>query len=1116
MQSCVTSFIFLIVFSLSLMGQNHDGMLPDSKSINLKFYNTDNGISHNNTVAIAQDNQGFIWLGTLNGLNRFDSQNFRTYFNHPNDSTSITNNVIRHIASTQKGEILIATSIGFNLLDTKTGKFKRYLKKFGSRETLGENSCYATAEDRKGNIWIGTWYNKIHYLNRKTNKITTYQLDIETTSETIQTLFVDEKNDVWVGTRGGLFIFSQQKKKFLPFYNTVTDLTIMKDTIFQVLQDSRRRVLIAKSHGVDLYDIATGVITKLKITTPEGIDPITNKKIFAIAEDKQGFFWIGTSNGLVIADPEMKYCRLIEPYNRNRNGLKNAIIRCIYVDNLNNVWLCAQNGIYIYNKYVNQFKYASIVPEKSKWEASYSQTRIYEGKPGEIWVALDEGYKKLIPAKGKIENITNESIRKKFPFEVSVGDQTTGYFLPALNEQGLFYYNPKRKSVSLLQQVPGNNRSISGNYVIKVFKDSYHRIWVGTNSNGLNRYEPNIGGFIRYTQDPNDSTSLANNWLFDIAEDTRQNIWIATWSGLCKYNAEKNCFKRFLWYNNILIFNITKSVEGYFWLGTSNGLIKFDPVSGKIVQVYTTSDGLLENIVHGVLIDKQKNLWLSSTKGITKFNPSTGKAIHFDISDGLQDKEFFRNAFLKTSDGMMYFAGINGVNYFQPEKIVPGTSLPPIVLTDFKILNQSLNNLPGYMNLGDINSVNKLKLSYKHYIISIDYVALNYVNPSKCRYKYKLVPFDKSWNEVGNQRTATYTNLPDGDYTFEVLATNNFGVWNPTPKQMKITIEPPFWRTWWFRSIAFFFVITALYTGYRIKVYLLTREQIELERQVHERTIELKEQNGKIERQAEELRVSADNLKIVNELLLEKQNVVEQQKNELILNNEKLSELNSTKDKFFSIIAHDLRNPFNAVQGFSELLSHNFKTFPEEKVLRYLKLIHSSSKNGNYLLENLLQWSRAQTGHISFNPVTIEINSIFRESVQYFESDISRKKTQIIYELDSSVTVHADENMIRTVIRNLISNAIKFTPEAGSIKLIARQQDTHVEVIVEDSGVGISEMNRKLLFKIDTNFSTKGTGSEPGTGLGLILCREFIQKHQGQIWVESEVGVGSRFIFVLP
>ena len=298
---------------------------------------------------------------------------------------------------------------------------------------------------------------------------------------------------------------------------------------------------------------------------------------------------------------------------------------------------------------------------------------------------------------------------------------------------------------------------------------------------------------------------------------------------------------------------------------------------------------------------------------------------------------------------------------------------------------------------------------------------------------------------------------------------------------------------------------------------------LEQQTQIIEQSEELKVKNEQlllqqvqIEEKSKELRAHAENLKEVNDLLVDKQRFIQLQSDKLEESNRELLVLNSTKDRFFSIIAHDLRNPFHAVSGFSEILLRDYKKLPPEKVERFLTLINKSSVNGGNLLENLLQWSRAQTGKISFEPIQLHLIGIVNNVVDLLEGEAQRKNIEIVQAIELEMMAFVDENMLKTILRNLISNAIKFTPEKGTITIKALEKFPLIEISIIDTGVGISSQQMQLLFNVETNISTKGTASESGTGLGLILCKEFVEKNGGKIWVESEVGKGSEFKFTLP
>jgi signal transduction histidine kinase len=285
----------------------------------------------------------------------------------------------------------------------------------------------------------------------------------------------------------------------------------------------------------------------------------------------------------------------------------------------------------------------------------------------------------------------------------------------------------------------------------------------------------------------------------------------------------------------------------------------------------------------------------------------------------------------------------------------------------------------------------------------------------------------------------------------------------------------------------------------------------------------LLERQTRIEEYAEELRTHTDNLREANELLMSKQTLIETQAEQLNNTNQQLKDtnqqlviLNSTKDRFFSIIAHDLRNPFHTVNGFAEILIKDYKKLPPEKIERFLNLIYASSKSGNNLLENLLQWSRSQTDRISYMPARINLSALADETINLLEGDAHHKNISVQSLIDQHIMVFADENMLKTIFRNLVSNSIKFTSENGIVTISSILTDSQVEVTVTDTGTGISSENIAKLFRIDSNLTTKGTANESGTGLGLILCKEFLEKHNGKIWVESEEGKGSKFKFTLP
>jgi signal transduction histidine kinase len=376
--------------------------------------------------------------------------------------------------------------------------------------------------------------------------------------------------------------------------------------------------------------------------------------------------------------------------------------------------------------------------------------------------------------------------------------------------------------------------------------------------------------------------------------------------------------------------------------------------------------------------------------------------------------------------------------------------------------------VPGAQFQTHISEAKEVKLNWDQSVFSFSFVAINYHHPKKNQYSYKLEGFEKDWNNTdASRRYVTYTNLDPGGYTFRVKASNNDGVWNEKGTSLKIIILPPFWKTWWFKSIILVVVIILLISIFRLRVRRLKEQKILLEKSVAVKTAEL-------------------------------------------------HELNASKDKFFSIIAHDLKNPFNTIIGFSEMMKESIKLNDSATFYEYTVMINNSAVQTLRLLENLLEWANSRSGKLSFIPVPVNLSELVKEEFIMAEDMATRKKIDLKSYIPDALTVVADKNMIRTILRNLITNAIKFTYINGQVQVNTVTHKNQVEISVSDTGIGMSEETMTKLFRIDASLSTRGTDNEKGTGLGLFLCKEFVEKHGGKIWVESEDGKGSTFKILLP
>jgi len=504
-------------------------------------------------------------------------------------------------------------------------------------------------------------------------------------------------------------------------------------------------------------------------------------------------------------------------------------------------------------------------------------------------------------------------------------------------------------------------------------------------------------------------------------------------------------------------------------VGTNTKGLFFCNPEGKIIKTYDITNGLPNNKVQAIIDDNHGNIWISTSGGISRLDTKTQQWKNYSKADGLQGDQFFQQSFLKTSKGELYFGGFNGFNSFFPDSLKDNDFIPPVYITDLEILNKPVSYaIPGSQFQTHISEAKEIRLNWDQSVFSFSFSAINYTASEKNQYAYIMEGFEKEWNYTNaSRRYVTYTNLNPGEYTFRVKASNNDGVWNDNGVSLRVIILPPWWNTWWFKLILIFGVIFILVAIYLSRIRNLNKQKILLEKSVVRKTAEL-------------------------------------------------NELNASKDKFFSIIAHDLKNPFNTIIGFSDILIEEISSGDLVKGNEYARMIHSSAVQTFRLLENLLEWANSQTGKISYKPSPVNLNELLKEDFGTLNDMAIRKNIELKPFIPENLVVMADRNMIKTVLRNLISNAIKFTPKNGKVEVNALTNDKYAEIAVSDNGIGMTKEIRAKIFRIDANHLTRGTENEKGTGLGLFLCKEFVEKHGGKILVESESGKGSTFKFILP
>ncbi|MFH0758477.1 MAG: two-component regulator propeller domain-containing protein [Bacteroidota bacterium] len=1073
------------------------------QTINFEFdhYSANEGLSNGYITTMLQDSKGFIWIGTANGLNRFDGISFKTYYFDLNDSASISGSLITSMAEDSLENIWIMTSGGFCVFDKNTDVFARKTLRVNGIKLnrLYINACYI---DSKGYFWIssssGIYRFKLYDNPQISGGMIDAEMyllvedDVDQVYKNYFYSFVEDKDGkIWVASYSNkLFFFDSRQNRFIPQpinHPDAEQLSNIRKLLFK--DDEGDFFITMEEKGLLVWYREKN---KFSFYKPDGGNAGPKGNIlYALAEDKNGLIWIGDRNseGISIFDKKTERFQNIRSAESNPYSLISNKITFIYRDKANSMWVGTIIGISKYSPGKLKFKrYFSdpVLPDK----LSFNNVLCFaEGKTGDIWIGTDGGGLNRLDRKtGKFIHFVHDQTNPNGLSSnaiISLCEDHEGTLWMGTFDGGLA--KMKDNKFSAIYPDSANPCSISDKNIWSVLEDSKNNLWVGTLRSGLDLFDRKTNRFYHYTNRRGDSTSIANNYIIELYEDSRQNLYIIGNQGVSIIDLNAVDFSKVppvLASRNLLhdenknsissndVYCVKEDNEGNIWFGTvGSGIDKLEPSTGKFTN-YSIKDGLPGNYVSSILVDQANNLWLATDKGLAEFDPETKKVTVFDLKDGLQNRSL-KGWAIKTRDGEMFFGGTNGFNSFYPEQIKNNLNKnePPVVITGLRIfnkqvkINEKINNRT--ILTRDISETDALELTYKENFFTFEFIALDYMAPEKNNYAYMMEGFDKEWIHSGTKHEANYTNLDPGTYVFRVKASNNDGLWNEEGTSIKILIRPPWWKTLVFRISFVVAIIILIFSLFYSRIRQLRNQKILLEETVVAKTAELKE-------------------------------------------------LNASKDKFFSIIAHDLKNPFNAIIGFSELLYAEAGKEQYANAGEYAMMINTSAVQTLKLLENLLEWAKTQRGNISFNPVSINLSDAVTEEMITLDGNAKSKNIELKNSVHSDLMIIADRNMIRTIFRNLISNAIKFTRRDGKIEVKASTKNNTTEISVSDNGIGMTKEMIAKLFRIETNFATPGTENEKGTGLGLILCKEFVEKHGGKIWVESETGKGSAFIFTLP
>lgn len=1078
MSKFFTKIILLLLFTT--LAYSH------SQQLQFEHITTKDGLSNNNVKCILQDRQGFMWFGTEEGVSRFDGYNFVRYKHIPDDVNSISANYIWSMFEDSEGFIWIGTGNGLNKFDPVTEKFSHYFHDEQRPESISDNDVTCILEDSDGYLWIGTSHG-LNQFNRKTQKFKHFIHEPHNPNSIslnyISCLYEDSRGDLWIGTgsiaaetSGGINKFDQKTETFVS-YKFEPSRYGHSNWITAIAEDASANLWIGTDYGLREFNRNTNTFTHYYYHDSSPLS-LARNTIQSVLIDSKDNVWVGSWGGGLNLLNKISG-EFIQYHNNPQDtySLNNNKVKTIYEDRNGCLWIGTTGGGINTIKPLSNFfqhygKYISEVRMQTGYEVN-SYKFIYEDRSGKLWLG-SEGEINVLDRSVLANNWTTIQLGHLGTSVNSIIEDESGIFWIG-STHGLIRYDPLKKQEKWYTFTESESPGLITFPVYNVLIDQEGLLWIGTQQ-GLYRFDRQNNTYTRFVHEPELMNTLSDNRVFSILKDSFGTLWIGTVYGLNKFDPRNQVFLNYqvdqkildhLRYNDIRV--MCEDKLNNLWLGTAYGLKMFSLTTGNF-RLFTQKDGLPDNVINGLLADENNNIWISTNSGLSKFNHETNQFKNYDYWDGIQNTTFNSGACLKNKNGEMFFGGNNGLTGFHPDSIKQDSSVPPIVITSFKKYNE-----PVLLDTS-ISYTKKLILAYHENVISFEFAALNFINPRKNQFAYKMEGFIDDWIYSGNKHDVTFTNLSPGNYLFRVKGSNSADVWNEQGASLRIIVLPPWWRTGW--AYAFYALIMgSLVIG-------LWRFQVR-------------------------------RIQIRNELKMRR------------FESQKLQELDSLKSRFFANISHEFRTPLTLILGpLGKLLS---QTKSKEKK-QELKLMQRNAQRLQRLINQLLDLSKIEAGKMTLQAQPENIVALLNRIVQSFESQAKLKGIELKFQSEpDEIIAYIDRDKIENIFYNLLSNALKFTPSSGTVACriqIAeygkkingkfRIPQSEIRISVSDTGIGIPPDHLDKIFDRFYQIDDSYTREHEGSGIGLALTKELVDLHHGKIEVESELNKGTTFSVYLP
>ncbi len=1021
-----------------------------------RLYSPDEELSNSLVNGIYQDRKGFVWIATEEGLNRFDGNKFTIYKHSPDNPASLVDNYVRSMLEDSAGNFWVGSMSGLMRYDRATNSFRRVEMRREWRTVSPYVTCIM--ESQGGEIWLATSGMGLFVMRDGiAESVLTHSLG----SNYLSTVFEDSKGRLWIGTENdGVFMYTPGKEELRSF--SAPEL-ISGNNISSIAEDSGGNIFVGTlTRGLNRYDEATGTFRQIP---HRGGEQLFVKSLHV---NRDNMLYVGTDGqGLKIYDAPGNR---LEDYTINSApyDFSKGKVHSILQDKDDNLWLgMFQKGVVLIPGTEKEFDYWGFKSLGDSPIGNNSVMSVFEDRSGVVWVGIDSEGLYAVNRRGRrlahfVPDASPTSVSNVILsiYEDSRGDMWVGSYTKGLarfdRRTGRCEYIPELVN----EKIYAINEDGRGNLLVGTYGAGFYTLGLGDGK--LTHF-----GSTKKEDDDFGVDALTNDWISDILIDREGKIWLAHYKGVSCYDPGKKTFLNYFDQNAIIpgtiVYTLCEDREGRIWMGAYDGLYLFDKTDSSIRR-FTSGDGLPNNVICGILEDSDGNMWISTYMGISKFDREAEKFINYYAGDGLQGNEFTRGACYGHSDGRMYFGGIYGVTSFRPDEITDMQKNIEVLITDFYINNHAVRvgDVSGRRRIVEAPVPDATEFTLSHSVgnFSIEFSALEYANPERIMYQYRIEELGPEWiNSYRGVNRATYANLAPGTYTFSVRAEDRGNV--SEPRTIGITITPP-----WYQSPLAYALYAILLVLFSYFLYLYARNRI------RRRHTEMRRRHAE--------------------------------------------QINEAKLQFFINISHEIRTPMTLIiNPLEKLISENLQ---DPALQKTYMMIHRNAQRILRLINQLMDIRKLDKGQMKLHFRRTDIVGFIEDLMHTFEYLAARKNISFNFiHRDEKLDVWIDLNNFDKVLLNILSNAFKYTSDGGNVTIELTRDETHFEISVTDSGIGIDESEIENIFERFYQINNELTNANFGTGIGMHLARSLVELHHGTIVAQNrEETSGARFTVRLP